>query len=365
MNMHASEFSSHIGRLRRDPHSVGREAAARGERVVGYVGNDIPVAVILAADALPVRVRGNPDAPTSRADLYVETSFSPELRVIADQWIGGALDHLDAIVFARGDDSGQRLYYYLSELQRRGLCAGPAPLLFDCANLPRDSSVEHTRDATRLLLTQLDARADRLDRARQRVKQRDDLVRAARARRLLPAPLPGTLAWAFEYAAACDWRPAFDDSARAWLEQSTLLPIPRRALLTGDALPDDQVHAAIEACGASVVLELTESQLIETASHRDPLAAVAAEYQSRETPVLSMRRNPRWLVDNARDARADLVIAWLSEQDEAMPWEIARQMQALSAAGIPALLLSRQPWATNASVITQIIHFARGAETPR
>ena len=42
------------------------------------------------------------------------------MRSIAEQWLTGELDFLDAVVFPRSDDSAQRLYYYLCELQRRG-----------------------------------------------------------------------------------------------------------------------------------------------------------------------------------------------------------------------------------------------------
>ena len=40
-------FPSLLDQLRRDPQAVARAAAARGERVVGYVGNEVPVALLL------------------------------------------------------------------------------------------------------------------------------------------------------------------------------------------------------------------------------------------------------------------------------------------------------------------------------
>ena len=153
--MFTSEFGRTLTRLRLDPHEVARSTAAAGERVVGYVGNDIPVALILAAGALPVRLRAAADAATSRSEHFIETSFAPELRIIANQWLEGALDHLDAVIFSRSDDSGQRLYYYMCELQRRGLCVGPRPLLYDVATLERKASFEHTLESTRLLAAEL------------------------------------------------------------------------------------------------------------------------------------------------------------------------------------------------------------------
>jgi hypothetical protein len=84
------------------------------------------------------------------ADRFVESSFTPELRLIVEKWLDGSLDHLDAVIFSRGDDSGQRVYYYLCELQRRGLCRGPRALLFDVATLARTASIEHTLDSVQL-----------------------------------------------------------------------------------------------------------------------------------------------------------------------------------------------------------------------
>jgi hypothetical protein len=359
MTRSGENFAETITCLRQDPQEVARKAADAGERVVGYVGNDIPVALILAAGALPVRLRAKADAGTARIDHFVETSFAAELRVIANQWLEGSLDHLDAVIFARGDDSGQRLYYYLCELRRRGLCGGPTPLLYDVASLAREASFEHTLESTRLLAAEVHASTHLLEQALQRLKRRADLLRAVQARRALPAPLPGSAAWALEYAAACDWRDEFDDCARRWLSEATLLHIPRRVVLAGDPLPDNQMHLAIEVCGASVVLELTESTLAGEQTQRDPLCAIADEFQRRESPAVSMRRNGRWLAECALDQRADAVIVWLSEQNEALPWEIARQMRALRDAGIPALLLDRQPWQLSALVLAQVMDFVR------
>jgi len=358
MTMNAT-FDPGFHALRHDPQAVARQHAGAGGCAIGYVGNDVPVALILAAGALPVRVRGNAGFETPGVDRFIESSFAPELRVIADQWLRGMLDHLQAVVFARADDSGQRLYYYLCELQRRGLCGGPRALLYDVAGLARGASFEHTLESTRQLAADLGSSNTALAGARQRVRRREELLRAVQSRRLLPAPLGGNAAWLFEYVAACDWRDSFDETARRWLADASLLHIPKRVMLAGDPPPDGQLHAAIEAAGASVVLELTESGFSTSDHGTEPFAAIAAEFQARESPALSMRRDARWLVNRAQDSRADAVLIWLSEQNEALPWEIARQVQSLRTAGIPALLLSRQPWQITAAALTQVMHFAR------
>jgi hypothetical protein len=352
-------FSVWLTLLRENPYAAARDAASTGTRVVGYVGDGVPVSLILAAGALPVRLRGSPGSTHARADAFIESSFSAELAIIAEQWMAGALDFLDAVVFARSDDSGQRLYYYLSELQRRGLFHGPRPLLFDVATLPREASLEHTKKSVRLLAGELHTSVGELDRSLQRVAQRDALLRDLQARRLQPSPLPGSTAWLLHFAAACDWRENFEPRARQWLEQAQVLAAPRRILLAGSPPPDDRVHLAVEKCGGSVVLELTESAVEGEPHGRDAFAVLAGQSQRRESPALSMRRDARWLADLARAQRIDAVILWLCEHDEALPWEVVRQRQSLREAGVPALLLARQPWQISADALTQVTDFLR------
>jgi hypothetical protein len=108
-----------------------------------------------------------------------------------------------------------------------------------------------------------------------------------------------------------------------------------------------------------VVLELTESASAIDRVAQDPLGAIAEDSRRRESPALSMRGNARWLAERALDHRADAMLIWLSEQNEALPWEIARQVASLRAASIPVLLLARQPWHIPAAVIAQVMHFVR------
>jgi hypothetical protein len=352
-------FSVSLALLRENPYAAARDAASAGTRVVGYVGDGVPVSLILAAGALPLRLRGSPDNTHARADAFIESSFSAELAVIAEQWMAGALDFVDSVVFARSDDSGQRLYYYLTELQRRGLLRGPRPLLFDVATLPRDASLEHTKKSVRLLAAELRTSVSELDPSLQRVAQRDSLLRDLQARRLQSSPLPGSTAWLLNFAAGCDWRENFDLRARQWLEQAQVLTAPRRILLAGSPLPDDQIHLAVEKCGASVVIELAESAIEGEPHGRDAFAVIAGQSQRRESPALSMRRDTRWLADRACAQRVDAAILWLCEHDEALPWEVVRQMRSLRDAGVPALLLARQPWQITAEVLNQVMDFVR------
>lgn len=362
MNSQSANPMDHVSALIGDPLSAARDAARAGSRVIGYYGNDIPVALILAAGALPVRLRAAPRSQTPRADLYLESAHSPELRALVEQWLAGELEFIETVIFPRSDDSAQRVYYYLCELQRRGACAGPRPLLYDVAGIGRPVSVDYTRESTRRLARDLGANQDQLPQALRRVADREKLASDIRARCAANPPLPGSLAWAVARAGGSDWRVTFDDLARRWLGAAISLPGARRIVLAGDLLPDASLHEAIESAGGSVVLELTESAADEHPASPPLLDALADQFHARRTPVRAMREDAHWAVSNARSGRADAVIFWLAEEDESLPWEIARQMRNLATAGIPALALTRQPWKPDHTALQRVSEFVAGRE---
>jgi len=353
----AVSFNDHLSLLMRDPLA----AVKRDGRVIGYVGNDVPVELILAANATPLRVRGAAHEDTPHADLYLEAAFMPELRAVAEQWLRGSLDTLEAIVLSRADDSAQRLYYYMCELQHRGICRGPQPLLYDVAMLSRQTSRAHTLESTRRLAAELGSKGD-LDRAMKRVVRREDLLSRISTRRTDTTPLTGSAAWCVEHASGYDWRESFDDAAEAWLNDAPALHNPRRILLAGNSPPDLRLHLAIEASGGSIVSELVESFGPVRSAHADALTGIADRYQQRSNVAVSMRANARWLVECARAARADAVVMWLIEEDESLPWEISRQVQSLRAESVPSLLLSRQQWRATDETLSQLRTFVSGLE---
>lgn len=358
-----TNYLAHVDALIADPLHVAR--ATTGTRVVGYIGDEIPVALIAASGALPLRVRGHAGRATPRADEFMESAFTPEIRSIAERWLQGELDFLHTVVFPRADDSAQRLYYYLCELQRRGRCGGPRPLLYDIARIARPTSIAHSRDSTRRLAEELGARPDHLASAQARVTRRASLIAQLRSHRHAEAPMPGALAWRIEQAAEYDWRETFDLATEAWLLTSPTVARPLRVLLAGDAPPDDSLHRTIEAAGGSMVLELTQSLVdCDTAIVPD-LDALADQFQSRRSPVLAMRENPAWVADRAAEVRADAVVFWLIEEDEALPWEISRQMRSLRERRMPTLLLTRQRWLVDEQTQKEVTGFMRQLEVPR
>lgn len=363
---HEAFFSEWITPRLRDPLLAARSAADAGLRIIGYVGADIPVDLILAANALPLRLRGKFNAPTTHADKYLESAFLPETRAVAEQWLSGELDFVDAVVFPRSSDSSQRLYYYLCELQRREHCAGPTPLLYDVATIARITSRDHTANATRQLATSLHVDNAQLPPAVARVARRTTLLARLQSLRLDSPSLAGSAALGIARAAEFDWTEAFDQALGAWLVDAPLVPTTKRIVLGGSVPPDERLHLAVEAANGNIVAELVESTYSATTPNDDGIfAALAHRQHTTLSPAQQMLRSSNWLVTQAQAARAHGVIVWLIEEDEALPWELASQIRSLQQAKIPVLPLTRQRWLADATTLATITDFVRELEDAR
>ena len=91
---------------------------------IGFVGADVPVDLLLATGRSFGHLPWS-DKATPWADRWLESGFPFWTRTILEDWHGGRFDALTHVVFSRAEDSAQRLYYYVRELQSRGLLRGP------------------------------------------------------------------------------------------------------------------------------------------------------------------------------------------------------------------------------------------------
>lgn len=350
-----------IERHLRAPLDAARIEHARGRRVIGYIGDDAPVELILAADALPVRLAGNPQA-TPMADRYLERSFGPAYRSILEQWLQGAFDFLEAIVFPRSNDSAQRLYYYVCELRRRGIHEGPRALIYDLARVDRDTSVEHTRAATHALASELGTSMDRLDTALARLRERVSLLRELTSMRRAPLALAGSDALRTWRSLQLDWTEDFEAAARGWAASAQRRAYSRRLLFAGSTPPDERFHIAAESVDCNIVDEMFDeapaNSVARWTAASPSLDAIAMSYRSSCTTAVSWLQTPDMLVERARSVGAHGVVLWLIEQDEGIVWEVPRQLERLRRAGIPVLSLTRQAWDADAACLDAVQRFA-------
>jgi len=333
-----------------DPLAPARGAA----RAVGYVGFDVPIDLLLAPPIHAVHLPWRAAASFPNAGRWLESGFPDWSRAILEDWTAGRFDFLDKVIFTRGDDAAQRLYYYICELQRRGDIGGPEPLIFDIARIGRETSVGRTVRSVRRL-------ADRIG------LSEDDLragIARANARR----------------ARFAQWEAARegDGAAYARIARASLYaPVdellgdgvkPRPAgkggvLLAGSVPPDETLHEAVEAAGWSVTGEANDLSLMRhgpaVPTDGDPAEAIGRQAQALPLGARSFANRGPIVVEAARRARAGAVILWYVEEDEAQVWQIPAQVEELAAAGIPTLVLTRRKWSGGDDTVARIQDFLK------
>jgi len=332
---------------------VSLESSGRGD-AVGFVGPDVPIEVLLASGRPFGHLPWLATDATPWADRWLESSFPFWARSILEQWHAGVFDSLETVVFSRADDASQRLYYYIAELQNRGLLSGPVPHVFDIALQPRDSSVNHTADAILTLCRVLDVAPTALSEA---------IVRANRLRRTLTDIELGRMTDGAFYERLA--RLALWTDPTRWISDLAIPAQPAgraRVLLAGSLPPDDRLHRTVEATGASVVAEghvhgLTRLGPALEAGAGPPEREIALHLQRASLGPRATIDRARWLAERAAAAGAAAVIVWLTREDEALAWHVPAQRRALAKAGVPVLMLPAARWQADDDTLDRIAEF--------
>jgi benzoyl-CoA reductase/2-hydroxyglutaryl-CoA dehydratase subunit BcrC/BadD/HgdB len=345
-----------------DPLSAARSHVQQGGRVIGYVGTEIPVELIMAAGAFPLRLPNRIQDQYSAADRYLESSFMPDVRSVAEQYLQGALDFVHSIIMPRSNDSAQRLYYYLSELRTQQRLAAPIPLIYDLAKIPRDSSKAHSRLATRRLAAEVGAAAGELRGAiekRNRRRRLFDSAATMRSRFNIRGSLMDRI---FRAADLCD-ADRFDAALQEWLPGGGRVAPKARILLIGSAPPDERLHAAVEQAQGNIVAEgdahpanaVSQPPIDADGS----LDAIADHYYSSRESTRAFIDRAVGLQDLAARVQADAVIIWLIEEEDALIWDLPAEMAALQSSGLAALRLVRRRWDAGDGALQEIIRFTQ------
>jgi benzoyl-CoA reductase/2-hydroxyglutaryl-CoA dehydratase subunit BcrC/BadD/HgdB len=345
-----------------DPTAAARKARTSGQRIIGFANADVPVELIDASGGFALSLAHCASRATPHADKYLEASFSPLERSIAENWLSGKLELLDTVIFSRGSDSSQRLYYYLCELQRRQLTRGPRALLFDLAKIPRASSVAYSYDATRELAGALGVHAERLETSVARRNRRRQLLQSLQGLRSEAQVPSGTLIERISRLADCCDADEFDTALAHWMREPRPAFSGARLLLCGSAPCDGALHTAVQEAGGAIVAEAGDHDLERLGAaiateNADPLRALSGHYQG-------LPHGSRAFVDRAgdlqrrmRSSRAQGAIFWLLEEEEALVWDLPRQQQVLQERSIPALTLTRQPSTINEQTLSSVRAF--------
>ncbi len=342
----------------RNRHDTARRWHAEGRLVIGYVGADVPVELITATGALPVRLFGDPAADTGPGDRYLGRGLDQAARSILTQLVQGHHRHIHAVVVSRDCEASLRLFYALRELRRvEADLPLPEVALLDLLHLPHRTTArydlakvgqlrEHLRRWTGQPLDDTDLETA----IEQHGQGRELLAEIAALRREPEARLTGTQALAVTGAGTC--LPATDYTAllqTLLAEASTLPPVGGlRTFLTGSSHDHPGVYAQLEAAGLLVVGEDHDwgDLAFERRVEHPTLLGLAERYQyNGPTAQRSSISDRAAYTDLAADrSRAQALLSYVREHDDAPPWDFPAQQDAVARRGLPAVLVERQPY---------------------
>jgi benzoyl-CoA reductase/2-hydroxyglutaryl-CoA dehydratase subunit BcrC/BadD/HgdB len=346
-------------------HYQQRDRAARawrasGGKVVGYAGSDTPVELIEAAGMLPVRVCGDPLGATDLAERYLGPTGDAPLRSLLNRLLDGSYDYLDYLVIARDSEGLVLLFQTLRELQRVEPRGDLPPFCFlDLLHLPYRTSQLYNRDELRRLRQTLaewsgtpvgdaEVRAAIARRNAQRA-----LFRALRRHRESDPPRVSGVE-ALQAIGAGLVMPIVEHRRLLHSLLAELDEAPGRdgvrVFMTGSEHEYPDVYAAIEAHGGVVVGEdhdWGDRAFADVVDEQvDPIDALADAYQfgAPASTKYGIAERATYTTDQARAARADVVLAFIRAGDDAPAWDVVHQRRALAEYGIPMEVLVDQPY---------------------
>ena len=282
------------------------------------IGTNLPQDLFAATGRYGGPVAVDADREGGPASQWLESKFAPWARPIVNQWAAGEFDDCEAVIFSRADDTAHRLYYYICELQRRGLVHGPEALVLDIAKIARPSSLERTSDALRQMAKRLEVSDADLEEA------------------------------------------IFSSNVKRRGQATT--PRGRACLLIGTAPPDHRLHHVIEAAGFApqgTVLAEDWAALgpIVAEATGDPISALAQQLHEWEEGPRSFANPAAHLARAIERSDAQAVILWRVEEDEAQSWLLPAQRRFLEKSGLPHLVLTRRDWRARDGVSEEINRF--------
>ena len=333
---------------------------ARGGKVVGCLGNDVPEEILIAAGYLPVRICGDPTAAIREADEYIERAFDPLVRSQFQRIIDGSYSYLDYLIINNSSDALVRVFYYLRELRRvKPVLPVPELYFFDFLHTPYRTSaiynrerlydfkqtVEHWRGQP---LTERE-----ITEAINTCNENRRLLNAMAALRLPGEPrVSGVEALQIIGSSMFMSRAVHTQLLQAYLQDvGHRQPLTGVHLfITGSVHDHSKFYELVETCNALIVGEDHDwgnrhfDGLVNTdAAWSD---AIIDRYHLRMPGINQSTVSDRvaTLLEQVRSCGAKGVIFSVLELDDAPAWDFPEQRRALEEMGVPVLLLELQPY---------------------
>ena len=346
-------------------HYQQRDLAARkwkekGGKVAGYFCNDVPEEMISAAGLFPLRISGDPWGGTEVADSYTETFYQPDVRSMFNMLLTGRYDFLDFLIIPHSRDAVVALYDYLHKIKQIDPDLKlPDFYLFDMLHTRFWLTGLYIRDRVSELKKKLgewsgkEITNESLSRAIAIGNENKMLLgKVAALRAAGPPRISGVEALQIIGSSMFMLKEEHNSLLRQFLKEAGELPARDgvRLFVQGSPIDNLQFYELVESGKATIVGEdncwgnrYAEDPVDQSL---DPLEAIAERYHLKAPcpRMHSLDRRVNYCLQSAVEAKAQGVIFFFLEWDNAPAWEYPDQKKALEEKGIPTLCFEMQKY---------------------
>lgn len=333
-------------------HYERRYPVAADGLVIGCVGQDVPVELVTAAGALPVRLAGRPGMDVTEGETYLGRGVDPSAPSVLTRLLTGEYGRLDRLLVSRDCEASLRLFYAVRELRRLEPGLGlPETYLVDVLHLPHWTTTRYVESRFAELVAVLERwtgtrlTGPRIASAIMAHDARRDLWRAVSALRR-DLRLTGVQALAAFGAVL----PVAEHNRllRGLLRSDLDVHTGRRIFVTGSSHDNPEVYRSLEEAGCVVVGEDHDwGDLLAARLVGEPTLAALVERYQYNGPTAARGSIADRAAHTARAAvgcAAELVVSYVRRNDDAPPWDFPAQKEALERHGIPAVMFEHQEY---------------------
>ena len=332
-----------------------------GGKVVGYICNNVPEELIMAAGFLPVRITGDPCEGTELAEGYrIPYPRSGFVETLINKLLAEKFDYLDYLVIPHSRDEVWRMWtqlHFVPELDPQ--ITLPEMYFYDNLHTTFYAASVYNRDRALELKAQLETWSGKkmtdedLKNAIDVTNENRMLLKKVAALRADDPPrVSGQDALQIIGTSMFMPKQAHTELLKVFLREVDSQPAKSGVRLFVESSPLDnlQFYEVIESSGAVVVGEdncwgnrHSDTPIEMTVN---PFESIVDRYLKKSPcpRIFPLQRRLDYCVESAVASNARGTLIHVNEGDNAQAWEAPEQIKALKATGIPATRVKNQPY---------------------
>ncbi|MBU4317021.1 MAG: 2-hydroxyacyl-CoA dehydratase family protein [Proteobacteria bacterium] len=332
-----------------------------GGKVMGYICNNVPEELIMAAGFLPVRLSGDPWEGTELAEGYrIPYPRVGYVETMMNKLLTEKFDYLDYLVVPHSRDEIWRMWtqlHFVPELDPQ--IRLPEMFFYDNLHTTFYTASVYNRDRALELKAQMEKWSGKKMTDEDLViaiditnESRMLLKKVAALRAADPPRVSGKEALQMIGSSMVMPKEAHNELLKEFLKDANSLPAKAGVRLFVESSPLDnlQLYEVIESSGAVVV---GEDNCWGNRHSDTPIEMTVNPFESiidrylKKSPcprIFPLQRRLDYCVESAVASKARGTLIHVYEGDNAQAWEAPEEINALKAAGIPATRVKNQPY---------------------